>query len=141
LQNAQETLVNVERAANPNVMYCGPNQLTNYLNLAGPGAGTSLVRYSGGPGGTNVGEDPSGARFGNQVIKPIRDMTNTIWIMTEVNLWRIVFWESPAWGSTRGVVVQEVPPSGHSKEINVSWTGALVHSNPFHSHKETGVTA
>lgn len=145
LQNAQETLVNVERAANPNVCFCAPNQLTNYLNLAGPGAGTSLVRYSTGPGqgviSANVGEDPSGARFGNQVIKPVRDMTTTVWLMTEMNLWRIVYWESPAWGSVRGVTVQEVPPSGHSKEINVAWTGALVHSNPFHSHKETGVTA
>lgn len=146
LQNALETLVNVERAqpgTAPDLLLTAPNQITNYLNLAGPGAGTSLVRYTrtgaGDASPANVGDERELAMFGTMPIQAVRDLTNTIWLMVKRDLFYIAFW-NPS-GAVNGILTQDVPKSGHQTETNIAMTAALVCRRPFHTHKETGVTA
>lgn len=146
LQNAQEALVDVERGQDglfPDWNTCAPNQITNYLNLAGPGATTSLVRYlrTGvrDAAVANVGDEREMAFFGQMPIAPMRDLTNTIWLMFRKELVYIAFWNPP--GAVAGLLTQDIPKTGHQREVNIAMYAALVVTRPFHCSKDTGITA
>lgn len=147
LYNDEEALALPDRATSADLSIVSHEQLTNYCQLGGLGNSSiqnSPVRVnvaSGEVGDVNLGMNRRVAYFGQQRIVPIRDLTNTIWLMGVADEVEIYAHERPSLNSVRGLVVENSPRAGYEKKIVGSWYGIFKIANPFHWAKDTGVTA
>lgn len=143
--NDEEALLLPERAGSPDTIFVPIQQYTNYMQLSGAGASTSLVRVQANSNqavNVNAGGDRNEAYFGNMRLVPVRDMTSTITIMTERALWKIIYHNRNLPGARDGgLVVEPVARGGYVSKVNMSWFGVLAHLNPHKSAKNTAVTA
>lgn len=145
LYNDEEALALPDRATNADISLVSHEQFTNYCQLGGLGNSSiqnSPVRVHVSPGevaNVNIGLDRRVAYFGSQRIVPIRDMTNTIWLMGVAKEIEILAHERP--GSVSGLKIEDAPREGYERKVVASWYGIFKIANPYHWAKDTGVTA
>lgn len=149
LYNMDETMTLPDRAIFQDFNIVSYEQIGNYLALTGAGTTTSIFRRQISPSepqNANIGIDRRIAYFGNGVIMPVRDLTNTIWLMGERASLSCHYYDTPetpnASASVKGFKIHRPDPAGYGQTIVGSWFGIpLKVGNPFHWRKETGVTA
>lgn len=146
----EETLALPDRAIWQDWSIVSHEQLGNYLQLSGAGTTTSLFRRDLTATETqniNMGIDRRrDAPFGNGMIRAVRDLTNTIWLMGKRSSIKSYYFDSPptedAGPSVRGLQIHRVAPAGYSQKIVFAWYGIPLKIDlPFHWSKRTGITA
>lgn len=128
----------------PDFSLVSQEQWGNLNQLTGAGTTTTIFRRNLDPGEVQRANIGLGERepipFSNQMVMPLRGMTNTIWLMGRRGEIRSFYWDRP--GATQGMKVHNPDPQGYGRRIIMSWYGIpWMWEDPFHWAKDTGVTA
>jgi hypothetical protein len=138
LDNTWEAVRDNDRGGAPEVLLMPHNQVTNYANLAGVGATTSLVRFvaNGTAPKLDAGWDTTGLTYHNLPIHGIGDMTDTEILMLSGIAQNFLF------ATIRPIEVKPLAVTDDSEsKTQISTGGTLVCRNPRTQGKITNLAA
>ena len=141
LDDMRENLRTTERRGRPNLILSAENQISNYTRLSGPGQRQSFVTQTmpGVQPQSDIGENRDNAGFGGMPWIGLADLDASTILMLPRECIEITNHERTA--GDGGWETVDVPPGGHTQQVNVSYYGLISCLDPFRCGKLSGVTA